>query len=108
MPIRGHYALGQYRDQVTLQALAAGTWGDVATDLWARIDPLSGYERLQAAQLQSVVEYRATFPAAGGVAIDATMRLVWHTATRGDVVLNIQTVITGVAEILCDCVEAHA
>lgn len=100
------YASGQYRDQVTLQTLSAGTFADTV-DLFGRIDPLSGYERLQAAQLQSAVEYRATFPMAG-VAIDATMRLAWHTATRGDVVLNILSVVTGAAEIVCECVEAHA
>jgi head-tail adaptor len=99
------YASGQYRDAVTLQTLSGGAFVDAA-ELFGRVDALSGYERLQAQQLQSAIEYRAVFPAAG-VAITATMRLVWHTATRGDVTLNIQAVIVGVDELVCDCVEAH-
>lgn len=97
------YASGQYRDSVTLQSAAGAT----VAELFGRIESLSGYERLQAAQMQAAIEYRAFFPVAG-VAIDSTQRLVWHTATRGDVVLNIGPVITGTAEIVCDCIEAHA
>lgn len=97
------YGAGQYDQSVTLQAEAGA---EIASGLWARIVPLSGYERLQAAQMQSAIEYRATFPVAG-VSIDATMRLVWHRVS-GDTVLNIQTAITGTSEIVCDCVEAHA
>lgn len=99
---RGRYALGQYRDPVTLETAA----GAEVAQLFARVDALSGYERIQAAQLQSAVECRVSLPAPS-VAIDATMRFVWQTATRGAVTLNILAVIVGTDEIVCDCVEAH-
>ena len=97
------HSFGQYADSLTVQT---GT-GLAVADLFGRVETLRGYERLQAAQLQSAVECRVYFPAPS-VALDATQRFVWHTATRGDVTLNVLAVIVGSDEIVCDCVEAHA
>jgi SPP1 family predicted phage head-tail adaptor len=103
------HALGAFREQVTVQSpLLPGSddYVDFAPDLWAAVEPLSGYERLQAAQLQSAVDYRVTIPACPR--IDATMRLLWTTSQRERPVrLNIQAVIVGISETVCDCVEAH-
>lgn len=108
--IGGRYALGQYRDRVTIQTRLVpdgDDWIDVAPDVWARVAPLRAWERLQAAQLQASVDYRVAIPACPRT-LDASMRLVWTTSPRGtSVVLNIQAVIPDVTETICDCVEAH-
>lgn len=105
------YPLGEYRDLVTVQAkLTAGSdeYTDVMPNIWARVVALSGYERIQAAQLETTIDYRVAIPGCPLPIEAATMRLIWHTnPTRSPVVLQIQAPVIGVLETVCDCVEAH-
>jgi head-tail adaptor len=112
-PLSGaRYAIGDYNDLVTIQQKVADEWEDVAgaVDVWARVFPLSGYERLQAQQLQSAVNYRVAIRDCPWE-LHAGMRFVWTThpwETTATVTLNIQAVIAALTETICDCVEAHA
>lgn len=64
--------IGDLRERVTIQSrtddttngLGGGpvTWADVTTR-WAKVEPLTGTERIQAAALQSVVSHRVTMRA---------------------------------------------
>jgi SPP1 family predicted phage head-tail adaptor len=86
--------IGELRQRVTLQQPndvpdgAGGftrSWSDLAS-VWARIEPLSGAERLRAVQLESAVSHRVTLRYREGVS--ASLRLKF-----GARVFNIRAVI---------------
>ena len=107
--IGGRYAIGEYRDLVTVQAQipGGGDWYDVVVDIWAKVTPLSPWERLQAAQLQAAVDYRVAIRDCP-VTVDATMRLVWGTAPKGTpVTLQIRGLANDGLDTVCEAVEAH-
>jgi hypothetical protein len=104
-------AIGDFRDQVTIQApVAPGSAGyvDVAPDCWAHVAPVGAWERLQAASLQAAVDYRVTLRDCP-VTLDATMRLLWTTSARlAPVTLALAAApIEDGSDVTVDCVEAH-
>jgi|688.fasta_scaffold171439_2 SPP1 family predicted phage head-tail adaptor len=86
--------LGKMRERVTLQQesnTADGyggqvlAWSDVAT-VWAKVEPLSGREQIEADKLQGVVNTRITIRYCSDVV--PGMRLVWNSIN-----FNIRAVI---------------
>lgn len=76
------------------------TWADVCT-VWAGVEPLRGYERLQADQLESGVTHRVVLR--DYVMLNARMRFVF-----GDRKLNIRSIIRAsersrtALEVMCE------
>jgi head-tail adaptor len=108
---RRKLAIGDFRDQVTIQApIAPGSaeYVDVAPDCWAHVAAVGSWERLQAASVQAAVDYRVTLRDCP-VRLEAAMRLVWTTSTRlAPVVLQVTAApIEEGSEVTVDCVEAH-
>lgn len=86
--------LGKMRERVTLQQESptadggggyALAWTDIAT-VWAKVEPLSGREQIEASKLQGVVQYRIMIRYRSDVV--PGMRLSW-----GGVYFNIRAVI---------------
>lgn len=75
---------GDLDQRVTIQAQArtddgaggaAVAWADIAR-VWAKVQPLSGKERLEAQQLEAPVMYRVTIRNRADVTAD--MRILWR------------------------------
>lgn len=86
--------IGQLHHRVTLQSASetadggggfTATWSDIAT-VWARIEPLSGKERMTAQQLENPLTHRITIRHRSGV--DAKMRIKF-----GSRIFNIRSVL---------------
>lgn len=104
---------GQLRERVTIQQQAtvadsqggrAVTWGALAT-VWARVEPLSAREQLQAQSLGSRVAYRVTLRQRGDVT--PAMRLSWTPFGGSAKTLEIHGVLQGERHdfVTLDCGE---
>lgn len=108
--IGGRHPIGEYADVVTVQQQATGSaeWVDVVMEAPARVAAVSTWQRLQSAQLEDAIEYRAALHGLSGAAVTAGMRVLWLTSPTGTAVLMIRNVVHDGFDLVCECVGAHA
>ena len=80
------YTAGQLNQRIQLQQRSAavdrldestGTWLDVGTPIWAKVEPLSGRDYLAAGALQQPVDTRFVIRWRSATVITPSQRLIW-------------------------------